>query len=52
MRLTSLLLAALLAFAARAAAQQLPELGDAAGAAIAPQLERRIGESIVREIRA
>jgi predicted Zn-dependent protease len=32
-------------------AQPLPELGDAAGAAIAPQTERRIGESIVREIR-
>jgi predicted Zn-dependent protease len=31
--------------------QPLPELGDAAGAAIAPQTERRIGESIVRDIR-
>jgi predicted Zn-dependent protease len=51
MRFTSLLLAGLMACAARAAAQQLPELGDAAGAAIAPQVERRIGESIVREIR-
>ncbi|MGH8709258.1 MAG: M48 family metallopeptidase, partial [Burkholderiales bacterium] len=51
MRFTSLLLAGLMALAARAAAQQLPELGDAAGAAIAPQVERRIGESIVREIR-
>ena len=35
----------------RAPAQPLPELGDAAGAAIAPQTERRIGESIAREIR-
>ena len=51
MRLTSLLLAGLLACAPRAPAQPLPELGDAAGAAIAPQVERRIGESIVREIR-
>ena len=51
MRFTSLLLAGLTAFALRAAAQPLPELGDAAGAAIAPQVERRIGESIVREIR-
>ncbi|MDH5210116.1 MAG: M48 family metalloprotease [Betaproteobacteria bacterium] len=51
MRFTSLALAGLMAFAARAPAQPLPELGDAAGAAIAPQVERRIGESIVREIR-
>src|SRR3970282_576943 len=51
MRFTSLLLAGLTAFGLRAAAQPLPELGDAAGAAIAPQVERRIGESIVREIR-
>jgi predicted Zn-dependent protease len=52
MRLPTVLLAA---FAAAlpllAPAQPLPELGDAAGAAIAPQTERRIGESIVREIR-
>ncbi len=51
MRFTPLLLAGLTVCAAHAAAQQLPELGDAAGAAIAPQVERRIGESIVREIR-
>ena len=37
--------------AARASAQPLPELGDAASAAISPQVERRIGESIAREIR-
>ena len=43
-------LAAALA-AARAPAQPLPELGDAASAAISPQVERRIGESIAREIR-
>ena len=34
-----------------APAQPLPELGDAASAAISPQVERRIGESIAREIR-
>jgi predicted Zn-dependent protease len=52
MRLPLLLLAALAAaLAPSAPAQTLPELGDAAGAAIAPQTERRIGESIVREIR-
>jgi predicted Zn-dependent protease len=32
-------------------AEPLPELGDAAGAALAPQVERRLGESIAREIR-
>jgi len=51
MRFPSLWLAGLMAFALRAPAQPLPELGDAAGTAIAPQVERRIGESIVREIR-
>jgi len=51
MRCTALLTAALLAGTAPLAAQPLPELGDAAGAAIAPQVERRIGESIMREIR-
>lgn len=54
MRFTPILRAALavavLTFS-RASAQSLPELGDAAGAAIAPQVERRIGESIAREIR-
>jgi predicted Zn-dependent protease len=50
---TFILLAALAAVlaAGRAPAQALPELGDAASAAISPQVERRIGESIVREIR-
>jgi len=55
MRLMLVLLAGLaggLSPAMRTFAQPLPELGDAAGAAIAPQVERRIGESIVREIRA
>lgn len=51
MRFTSLLAAVLMACAPPAGAQALPELGDAAGATIAPQVERRIGESIVREIR-
>lgn len=35
----------------RALAQALPELGDSSGAAIAPADERRLGESIMREIR-
>ena len=47
----SLLFAGLTSCASHALAQALPELGDAAGTAIAPQVERRIGESIVREIR-
>src|SRR5512134_3004360 len=51
MRFMSLLAAVLMACAPPAGAQALPELGDAAGATIAPQVERRIGESIVREIR-
>lgn len=34
-----------------AAAQLLPDLGDASSADLSPQLERRIGESIVRDIR-
>ena len=52
MRFPLVLVAALAAaLPPSAPAQPLPELGDAAGAAIAPQTERRIGESIVREIR-
>jgi predicted Zn-dependent protease len=52
MRFTLVLLAGLAAaMAPSAPAQLLPELGDVAGSVIAPQTERRIGESIVREIR-
>ncbi len=51
MRCTVLFTAVLVAGASPLAAQPLPELGDAAGAAIAPQVERRIGESIMRDIR-
>ncbi|MGD9952091.1 MAG: M48 family metalloprotease [Burkholderiales bacterium] len=51
MRFLSLLLGGWLACLAPASAQPLPELGDAAGAAIAPQVERRIGEAIARDIR-
>ena len=35
----------------RALAQGLPDLGDASSSALPPQVERRIGESIVRDIR-
>jgi predicted Zn-dependent protease len=42
---------AALAFAAAAPAQTLPDLGSAGDAVLSPQMERRIGESIVRDIR-
>jgi predicted Zn-dependent protease len=51
MRSYSLLVAALLAFAPCALAQPLPDLGGAGDVSLSPQLERRIGESIVRDIR-
>jgi len=35
----------------RAAAQTLPDLGSAADATLSPQLERRLGEKVMREIR-
>ena len=35
----------------RASAQNLPDLGGTADAMLSPQMERRIGENIVREIR-
>lgn len=51
----SLALAVVLALAPAAPlpalAQLLPDLGDASSADLPPQLERRIGESIVRDIR-
>jgi len=62
-RFIACLLAASLAFLPRAFAQdpplgapaqlpaQLPDLGDASGSELSLQTERRIGESIVREIR-
>jgi predicted Zn-dependent protease len=45
------LLAAVLGALPRAVAQGLPDLGEASGTALPPQLERRIGESIMRDIR-
>jgi predicted Zn-dependent protease len=44
--------AAILALAPSAFGQALPDLGGAADAPISPQIERRIGESVVRDIRA
>lgn len=55
MRFRALLLAAFLAFLPRAFAQlqsaPLPDLGDAGSSELSLQTERRIGESIMREIR-
>jgi beta-barrel assembly-enhancing protease len=51
MRVTPVLLAGLLAVAGRAPAQPLPELGDASASAVSPQMERRIGENVMRDIR-
>ena len=59
MRFLACLLAAFLAFLPRAFAQnlpapvpaQLPDLGDASGSELSLQTERKLGESIVREIR-
>ncbi|HEX9395723.1 MAG TPA: M48 family metalloprotease [Burkholderiales bacterium] len=50
--LVAALLAPLLAFMPRASGQVLPDLGSAADAPISVQMERRIGESVVRDIRA
>ncbi len=59
MRLLAWLLAACLVFLPRAFAQTqtspqsapLPDLGDAGSAELTPQMERRLGESIMRDIR-
>jgi predicted Zn-dependent protease len=44
-------LLAMLAVFPRALAQGLPDLGDISGATLSPQMERKIGESVVRSIR-
>ncbi len=51
MRFLTLLIAATLWVAPRAWGQALPDLGDPSGGVLSPQMERRIGESIAREIR-
>jgi beta-barrel assembly-enhancing protease len=51
MRASSFLVVVLVALAPRALAQSLPDLGGAADVSLSPQMERRIGESIVRDIR-
>jgi predicted Zn-dependent protease len=49
--LTAMLAAVVLGTLPRALAQGLPDLGDVSGATLPPQIERRIGEQIMREIR-
>jgi predicted Zn-dependent protease len=51
MRKTAFLIAMLVVLAPRAIGQSLPDLGSSGDAGLSPQLERRIGESIMREIR-
>jgi beta-barrel assembly-enhancing protease len=52
MRVFALLIVALMALAPRAWGQSaLPDLGSAGDAELSPQTERRLGESIVREMR-
>jgi len=51
MRITAFLLAVLVVLAPRAMGQALPDLGSSGDVTLSPQLERRIGESIMREIR-
>jgi beta-barrel assembly-enhancing protease len=52
MRLTVFFLLAALAFGPRAFAQSLPDLGGPGEVALSPQTERKLGESIVQDIRA
>jgi beta-barrel assembly-enhancing protease len=51
MRIAAFLLAILVILAPRAAGQGLPDLGSSGDAGLSPQTERRIGESIMRDIR-
>ncbi|MGH8688683.1 MAG: M48 family metalloprotease [Burkholderiales bacterium] len=51
MRATAVLAALLIATSAPARAQPLPELGDASATVMSPQMERRIGEEVMRQIR-
>jgi predicted Zn-dependent protease len=51
MRAIAFLAALSLLFPGSAAAQPLPDLGGTGEAALSPQMERRLGESIVRDMR-
>jgi predicted Zn-dependent protease len=51
MRIPAFLLAVCIAMAPRAWGQALPDLGSAGDATLSPQMERRIGEAVMRDIR-
>jgi predicted Zn-dependent protease len=51
MRVLAIFAAAAIALAPRAWAQALPDLGGSAEAVLSPQMERRLGESIMRDMR-
>ncbi len=51
MRILAALLALLLTALPRALGQTLPDLGEGSGGTLPPQIERKVGESILREIR-
>ena len=51
MRTPTFLVAVCIAVAPRAWGQQLPDLGSAGDATLSPQMERRLGEQVMREIR-
>jgi predicted Zn-dependent protease len=51
MRTLAILAAAAVALAPRAWGQALPDLGGSGDAVLSPQVERRLGESIVRDMR-
>ena len=51
MRILTFLAAVCIAVAPRAWGQQLPDLGSAGDAALSPQMERRLGEQVMRDIR-
>ncbi len=52
LRFLALAFLALAAVFPRAWGQALPDLGDISSATLSPQMERRIGENVVRDIRA
>ena len=52
LRLVACLLIAVLALGPRAVAQSLPDLGGPGDVALSPTTERKLGETIVREIRS
>jgi len=52
MKVLSLIVAVVFGAAPAAIGQSLPDLGDVSQSELSPQLERQLGENIMREIRA